>query len=69
MRHKILKELYSQLPENAYIANACATGYGEELIKAAFNIPEGEIETIAHYKAAEFFCPGVDFIIDIGGQT
>lgn len=65
---KILKELYSQLPENAYIANACATGYGEELIKAAFNIPEGEIETIAHYKAAEFFCPGVDFIIDIGGQ-
>ena len=36
--------------------------------KSRLNIPEGEIETIAHYKAAEFFCPGVDFIIDIGGQ-
>ena len=38
------------------------------LIKAAFSIDEGEIETMAHYKSAEYFCPGVDFIIDIGGQ-
>lgn len=65
---KILKEMYSQIPDTAYIANACATGYGEQLIKAAFGIGEGEIETIAHYKAADFFKPGVDFIIDIGGQ-
>ncbi len=65
---KILSDIYDKLPEGAYIANACATGYGEELLKAAFRIPEGEIETIAHYKAAEFFSPGVDFIIDIGGQ-
>ncbi len=64
----ILKEMYSKIPEEAYIANACATGYGEQLIKAAFRINEGEIETIAHYKAANFFLPGVDFIIDIGGQ-
>ena len=28
----------------------------------------GEIETIAHYKAADYFLPGVDFILDIGGQ-
>lgn len=65
---KILKEMYEEMPEDAYIANACATGYGEQLIKAAFRIDEGEIETIAHYKAANFFLPGVDFIIDIGGQ-
>lgn len=64
----ILRELYACLPDDAYIANACATGYGEQLIKAAFRINEGEIETIAHYKAANFFQPGVDFIIDIGGQ-
>ena len=64
----ILKEMYQKIPPKAYIANACATGYGEQLIKAAFRINEGEIETIAHYKAAEFFLPGVDFIIDIGGQ-
>ncbi len=65
---KILEEIYSKLPKNAYIANAAVTGYGEHLLKAAFRIPIGEIETIAHYKAAEFFRPGVDFIIDIGGQ-
>lgn len=65
---KILRELYSLLPSSAYIANACVTGYGEMLLKTAFRINEGEIETIAHYKAADFFSNGVDFIIDIGGQ-
>ena len=65
---EIMKEIYSLLPENAYIANACTTGYGELLLKTAFRIDEGEIETIAHYKAANHFSPGVDFIIDIGGQ-
>lgn len=64
----ILRELYSQLPQDAFIANACTTGYGELLLKTAFRISEGEIETIAHYKAANYFSPGVDFIIDIGGQ-
>jgi len=41
---------------------------GEKLIMAALKVDIGEIETIAHYKAAEFFMPGVDFILDIGGQ-
>jgi predicted CoA-substrate-specific enzyme activase len=65
---KILKKLYNQLPEKAVIARTCVTGYGESLIKAALGVDEGEIETMAHYKSAEFFSPGVDFIIDIGGQ-
>ena len=64
----IMRELYSRLPKGAYIANGCTTGYGELLLKTAFRIDEGEIETIAHYKAANHFSPGVDFIIDIGGQ-
>lgn len=64
----MLKELYSQLPDKAVIANTCVTGYGEGLIKAAFKADLGEIETMAHYKAAEKFLPGVDFILDIGGQ-
>lgn len=64
----ILRDLYSKLPKDAFIANACTTGYGELLLKTAFRISEGEIETIAHYKAANHFSPGVDFIIDIGGQ-
>lgn len=64
----MLKELYSQLPPNAFIANTCVTGYGEGLIKTAFKADLGEIETMAHYKAAEEFLPGVEFILDIGGQ-
>lgn len=65
---KILKELYGLLPKDAYIANSAVTGYGENLIKSALRVDIGEIETIAHYKAAEKFLPGVDFILDIGGQ-
>ncbi|MDD6154279.1 MAG: acyl-CoA dehydratase activase-related protein [Eubacteriales bacterium] len=65
---QMLNELYEQLPADAVIANTCVTGYGESLIKAAFRADMGEIETIAHYKAAEEFRPGVDFILDIGGQ-
>lgn len=65
---KILKELYSRLPKGITIGNTAVTGYGESLIKAALHVDIGEIETIAHYKAAECFLPGVDFILDIGGQ-
>ncbi|MEF9922819.1 MAG: acyl-CoA dehydratase activase, partial [Anaerovoracaceae bacterium] len=64
----MLKELYGLMPKGAYIANTTVTGYGEGLIKAAFKADLGEIETMAHYKAAEEFLPGVEFILDIGGQ-
>ena len=64
----ILTELYGILPEEAWIANSCVTGYGEKLIQAALKVDQGEIETMTHYRGAEFFLPGVDFIIDIGGQ-
>ncbi|GGF98500.1 2-hydroxyacyl-CoA dehydratase [Paenibacillus aceti] len=63
-----LLAMYRELPPDVYIANAAVTGYGEGLIKAAFKIDAGEIETIAHYKAAARFSPDVDFILDIGGQ-
>jgi predicted CoA-substrate-specific enzyme activase len=65
---KILKEIYEKLPTGAKIKKSTVTGYGENLIKTAFKFDLGEIETIAHYKAAEKFLPGVDFILDIGGQ-
>lgn len=65
---RVLQELYSLMPSGAKIVNSAVTGYGEGLIKAALNVDIGEIETIAHYKAAKFFCPEVDFILDIGGQ-
>lgn len=65
---KNLGKLYTLMPEGAYIANSIVTGYGESLIKSALRVDAGEIETIAHYKAAERFLPGVEFILDIGGQ-
>lgn len=65
---KALRELYSKVNEQIVIAAAAVTGYGEHLIKAALGVDYGEIETVAHYKAAEFFLPGVDFVLDIGGQ-
>lgn len=65
---RIMKDLYSHMPPEAEIANSTVTGYGESLLKAALHVDIGEIETIAHYKAADFFLPGVDFILDIGGQ-
>ncbi|MDR0424713.1 MAG: 2-hydroxyacyl-CoA dehydratase [Clostridiales Family XIII bacterium] len=64
----MLKELYSKMNEHAWIANSVVTGYGEGLIKTAYRVDMGEIETIAHYKAADEFMPGVEFILDIGGQ-
>lgn len=63
-----LKEIYSLLPEGVTIARACSTGYGEALMKAAFLLDDGEVETVAHYYAAAFFNPSVDCILDIGGQ-
>ena len=65
---RAIKELYTLLPAGADIVYGCSTGYGEALIKAALNLDEGEVETVAHYHAAAFFDPAVDCIIDIGGQ-
>lgn len=65
---EILGELYDQMPEDMKLCKCTVTGYGEALIKAALHADYGEIETIAHYKAAAHFLPGVDFILDIGGQ-
>jgi predicted CoA-substrate-specific enzyme activase len=50
------------------IRAGAATGYGEELIKNAFSVDAGVVETVAHYRAARYFRPDADFVIDIGGQ-
>ena len=61
-------ELAALLPKEAHIVGTCSTGYGEELMKNAFKLDSGEVETIAHYTAAKYFEPNVDCILDIGGQ-
>ncbi|MDR0927318.1 MAG: hypothetical protein LBO69_06080 [Ignavibacteria bacterium] len=50
------------------ITKSAVTGYGEDLVKAAYNLDYGIVETIAHYTAARKFQPNVSFILDIGGQ-
>ncbi|WP_276882034.1 acyl-CoA dehydratase activase-related protein [Anaerococcus tetradius] len=64
----MLKEAYIKKNPKAYIASSGICGYGEDFIKKALHVDYGEVETIAHYKAAHFFNPKVDFILDIGGQ-
>lgn len=64
----VLTDLYKQMPADVFIGKAAVTGYGEHLIKNALKVDIGEVETMAHYKAANHFQPGVDFILDIGGQ-
>ncbi|MHC1749948.1 MAG: acyl-CoA dehydratase activase-related protein [Cellulosilyticaceae bacterium] len=61
-------DLYNKLNQKQYIANCAITGYGEYLLKEAFKIDFGEVETVAHYKSANFFLPGVETVLDIGGQ-
>ena len=63
-----LEDLFGKIPKGVNIKYSCATGYGEGISKAAFKVDLGEVETVAHYKAAAFFEPQVDFILDIGGQ-
>ena len=63
-----MRELQKNLPQNAKIVRSCSTGYGEELLKSAFSLDEGEVETIAHCTAASFFDSKVDCVLDIGGQ-
>lgn len=50
------------------IVRSAVAGYGEDLIRAAFNVDKGIVETIAHYTAARFIDPDVSFVLDIGGQ-
>ena len=72
----MLLELYASMPrpynrhEEPYvrITHVTATGYGEELLRAAIGVDSGVVETAAHLRAAQHICPDVSFVLDIGGQ-
>ena len=63
-----LEHIYEIITDKIKIAGSVVTGYGEELIRNAFGVDEGLVETLAHYTAAKHFNPNVDYILDIGGQ-
>ncbi len=65
---KHLQKIYELGGNRIRIRSAASTGYGEELVKNAFHLDSNIIETVAHYYAARFYDPQVDFILDIGGQ-
>ena len=67
LMREFLLEVYTRFPQ-AKICACAATGYGEDIIKNAFSVDYGIVETMAHFYAARAFNPKVDFIIDIGGQ-
>ena len=66
IREQLLK-IYRDHP-GLQVASVTTTGYGEDLVKNAFRCDYGLVETVAHFTAAKYFMPDVDFIIDIGGQ-
>ncbi len=65
---KELRAFYDMMQQGQYIASVMTTGYGEGIVKAAVHADGGEVETFAHLRAAQEFCPDVSFVLDIGGQ-
>ena len=65
---RAMAQLRGLMPPDSHIAYSCSTGYGESLLKTAFSLDEGEVETVAHCTAALFFEPEADCVLDIGGQ-
>ena len=70
-----IAKLYNDMPVDAEtgeplitIGHATVTGYGEALLLEALRVDSGEIETVAHLRGAQQMLPGVEFILDIGGQ-
>lgn len=62
-----LTKFYEKYPDCKLLASG-VTGYGEDLIRHGFEVDYGIVETMAHFYAAKYLQPKVDFIIDIGGQ-
>ena len=66
--HNALQRMHDALGEDIEIAGSCSTGYGEQLLKTAFHLDYGIVETMAHFMAAKHLQPDVSFVLDIGGQ-
>ena len=65
---KITDDIYDKMPAGCTIGHVTTTGYGEQILIEALRADSGEIETVAHLRGAKAFIPGVEFILDIGGQ-
>ena len=66
--HSALQRMRDALGQDIEIAGSCSIGYGEQLLKTAFRLDHGIVETMAHFMAAKHLQPNVSFVLDIGGQ-
>ncbi len=66
--HSALQRMSACIGHDIDIAGSCSTGYGEQLLKTAFRLDYGIVETMAHFTAARHLQPDVSFVLDIGGQ-
>ena len=64
----VVLDILRGLPAGAFIRQCAVTGYGAAMLRAALGFDIEEVETMAHFKAANHVLPGVSFILDIGGQ-
>ena len=64
----LMDDFYDALPEGCTVGHVTCTGYGEGLLIEALHADSGEIETVAHLRGANEVLPGVEFILDVGGQ-
>jgi predicted CoA-substrate-specific enzyme activase len=64
----LMNDFYDVIPEGCTVGHVTCTGYGEGLLIEALHADSGEIETVAHLRGANEALPGVEFILDVGGQ-
>ncbi len=63
-----MRDKYRERGISLDILGVGTTGYGEMLMKEAYQADFHVVETVAHAKAARTYLPDVSFILDIGGQ-
>ncbi len=64
----VVLDILRTIPDSAFIRQCAVTGYGAAMLRSALGFDIEEVETMAHFKAANHVLPGVSFILDIGGQ-
>lgn len=62
-----LRDLARQMGELPEVRSLGVTGYGVDLVAAAFGADAAPVETIAHATAAVHAWQGVDVVVDVGG--
>lgn len=65
---QLMDDFYDALNDDCTIGHVTCTGYGESMLIEALRADSGEIETVAHLRGANQVLPGVEFILDVGGQ-